>query len=349
MKNVLNPDVQLREALIKLNSLIKGRGISTLFVVDSDLRLIGTITDGDIRRAILSGSNLECSVSEVMQKDYSFIIKNSFEIGDIDIIKSKNIQFLPVLDNERRIIKIINLKEIKTILPLSAVIIAGGEGKRLMPLTKDTPKPLLKVGTKPIIEHNIDRLIYFGIDNVCISINYLGHQIVEYFGNGKAKGINISYVNEDKPLGTIGSITLNKNIETEYVLITNSDLLTNIDYEDMFKTFISTNADLIVATTPFKVNVPYGIMHITEEERIVGLSEKPTYTYYSNAGIYIIKREHLKHIPENGYFNATDLIEVMINLNYKVVNYKIRSYWLDIGMMEDYRKAQDDIMHISLK
>ena len=218
---------------------------------------------------------------------------------------------------------------------------------RLRPYTENLPKPLLKVGDKPIIEHNIDRLEAYGINNIYVSINYLGEKIENFLGNGKQKGLHIKYVKEQKPLGTIGSMSLVETFDNDTVLLMNSDLLTNIDFEDFFLSFEQKNADMAVATIPFTVNVPYAIFEV-DAEKVISLSEKPTYTYYSNAGIYLIKKELLKLIPVNVAFDATEFMQSVIQSGHKLIYYSILGYWLDIGQHDEYRKAQEDIKHIKL-
>ena len=224
---------------------------------------------------------------------------------------------------------------------------AGGRGERLKPLTDTTPKPMLQVGNKPIIEHNIDRLIKAGIKNIAISISYLGEKIENYFGNGENKKIKIEYITETKPLGTLGAVSNYENIFEDDLLIMNSDLLTNIDFADFYETYKKENADIAVATIPYKVDLPYAIMEINEN-RITALAEKPTYTYYANAGIYLVKKSHLAKLQKNTFYNATDLIEDLAKNNYKGISYPILGYWLDIGRKQDFEKAQEDIKHLKL-
>ena len=222
---------------------------------------------------------------------------------------------------------------------------AGGRGKRLLPLTEKTPKPMLKVGDKPIIEHNIDYLICFGIKNFWISINYLGEQITDYFGIGKLKNVNINYVNENKPLGTIGAVSEIVNFTKKYILVTNSDLLTNINYEDFFVEFLRSDADICVATIPYSINIPYAVLEM-DDTKILDFNEKPTYEYYINSGIYLIKKEVIELIPRGVFYNATDLIAKSIEKGLKIHSYVTRNYWLDIGKTEDYQKAQGDIREL---
>ena len=222
---------------------------------------------------------------------------------------------------------------------------AGGRGQRLRPLTDSTPKPLLKMGSKTIIEHNLDRLVMFGIDDFWISLNYLGEQIEDYLNTGKHKNINIEYVREHKALGTIGAASKIINFKHDYVLVTNSDLLTNLDYEKFFLEFVNQNADLAVLTIPYQVNIPYAVLE-TNNGKVKSIKEKPTYTYFSNGGIYLMKREMLNFVPKEKFYNATDLVENLIQTNYKVISIPFSGYWLDVGKHEDFEKAQIDINNI---
>jgi dTDP-glucose pyrophosphorylase len=330
---------KVKQALELLNVLAPD---SILFVVDKEERLIGSLTDGDVRRGLLNDFTLASPIDEIIQSNPHFIKKGDFDIQKIITYRDKLFRILPVVDENMKVVNVINFRTIKSYLPVDTVIMAGGRGQRLQPLTNTTPKPLLKVGGKPIMEHNLDRLASYGIDDFWLSVNYLGDQIENYFGSGKEKNIKIEYVWETKPMGTIGSVSKIKNFEHDFVLVTNSDLLTNIDYENFFLEFIKQGADMSVLTIPYQVNIPYAVLE-TKDGIIKGLKEKPNYTYYSNGGVYLIKKNILNHIPENSFFNSTDLIESLIANEYKVVSYPFSGYWLDIGKHEDYNKAQEDI------
>jgi dTDP-glucose pyrophosphorylase len=342
--NIISDNSTLKEALSQLNSL-PSKDSLTLFVVDHEKKLLGSLTDGDIRRSLLNQFNLETNVIKIMNKSPKFIQRNSYSIEDIDRFKEKEIDLIPILDEEQRIEKITDLSKRRTILPVDVVLMAGGEGRRLHPLTLDTPKPLLLVGGTPIIERNIDRLALYGIDNFHLSIKYLGDKIKSYFNNGSKKNISIKYIEEEEALGTIGSISLVEKFIHDEVLVMNSDLLTNIDFEDFYKTFKNSKADLIVACIPYQVSLPYGVIE-TNNSRVVSIKEKPTYTYYSNAGIYLFKKALVNRIPKNSFYNATDLMDELIKNNLNVINYPILTYWLDIGKHDDFIKAQEDIKHL---
>lgn len=335
-----------RDALKLLN---ESHGIvaPVLFVLENN-RIIGSLTDGDIRRGLLAGLQIDDSIEKFLNKNFRYFTENNWGKSEIIQLKKLNIRFVPELNFEGNFVRILDLENQNASLPLSAVIMAGGKGERLLPLTQNTPKPLLKVGDKPIIEHNIDRLIKFGITDIYISVRYLAEQLVEYFGDGRDKGCNIHYIFEDEPLGTIGALSKIENLKNENVILLNSDLLTNIDYEDFYRIFKEENAAMAIASTPFDVNVPYAVLEFSEGKNIRTFKEKPKYTYYSNAGIYLIKADLLSRIPKNEKHDATDFLNGLLSDGFKVISEPIHGYWLDIGRIEDYFKAQEDIRYINL-
>jgi dTDP-glucose pyrophosphorylase len=316
-----------------------------LFLVDTDNRLIGSLTDGDLRRGFIKGLDFDTKLSQFIQPNPKFIQLGQYNLREIIAFRKDFINIFPVVNADKQVINVVNFRHQKSYLPVDALIMAGGRGERLKPLTNDTPKPLLKVGDKPIIEHNIDRLNTYGIDDVWISLRYLGTQIESHFGSGAQKSMRINYVNENEPLGTAGALALVNNFVHDRILMMNSDLLTNIDFEEFYLFFEEHDADLAVACIPYQVNVPYAVME-TENLVVTGFKEKPTYTHYSNAGIYLMKREVAEMVPLNQHFNATDLMEKLITEGKKVVSYPFMGYWLDIGRHEDYERAQIDINNI---
>ena len=342
-KHIIHSGSSIKEALTKLDILASD---AILFVVKENNVLLGSLTDGDVRRGLIKGIHLEDSVDSIIQTNPKYIRKGERDIKKIIEYRKNNFKIIPVLaKNSDEIINIINFRLLKSYLPLDAIIMAGGKGSRLKPLTDNTPKPLLIVGDKPIIEHNIDRLTQYGIDDFWITLKYLGNQIKDYLKDGQTKNISIQYIEEHDPLGTIGAVSLIENLTHDYVLITNSDLLTNLDYEQFFIDFLDKDADLSVLTIPYKVKIPYAVME-TSNGDIMDFKEKPTYTYYSNGGIYLMKKEMLKSIPKNTFYNATDFLESLIKTKHKVISFPLMGYWLDIGQHEDYEKAKNDIYNI---
>lgn len=331
----------LKEALEQLNILASD---AILFIVDDNNKLIGSLTDGDVRRGLLKGLTMSQGVDDFIQPNPKYIQQDNYKLADVLALRNKKLTIIPLLNEQHQVIDVINFKYFKSFLPVEAVIMAGGKGTRLMPLTENTPKPLLKVGDKEIVSYNFDRLYQFGITKQHITINYLGNQIRDFCANYNPS-IEFNVVEEKKFMGTAGSLSLIDNFSKDYILLMNSDLLTNIDYEDLFNTFIDRQADMIVASIPHHVDLPYAILDIKEDD-IISLEEKPTYTYYANAGIYLFKRELLIFIPKNNVYNATDFMDDVRKAGYKLTHFPINDYWLDIGKYKDFNKAQEDIKHI---
>ncbi|QQT27800.1 nucleotidyltransferase family protein [Sphingobacterium spiritivorum] len=344
-KHIIYKEESVRDALIKLDLIAPS---SILFVVDADRKLLGSLTDGDLRRGFIKGLGFENEILEFVQSNPVFIKENEYDMDQLEKYREDLLKIIPIVDANKSIVDILDFSVSKTLLPADAIIMAGGEGKRLRPLTETTPKPLLKVGDKPIIEYNIDRLKSVGIKNIHLSINYLGDQLIDYFGDGSNKSLNIKYVKEEKPLGTIGSVLLVDKFMHEDIIVMNSDLLTNIDFADFYKSFKESDADMAVAATSYHVDVPYGVLEMGDGSAVKSLKEKPRYTYYSNAGIYLLRRNLLSMIPNNQFYNITDLMERVLEMNLKLITYPINGYWLDIGKHEDFQKAQEDIKHIRL-
>jgi dTDP-glucose pyrophosphorylase len=330
----------VRQALVQLNDLAED---AILFIIDLDKKLTGSLTDGDIRRGFINGLDLETPLEYFIQKNPKYIQQGQYNLKKVIALRSEFLTIFPVLNEQHQVINVVNFRHQKSYLPVNALIMAGGRGERLKPLTDATPKPLLLVGNKPIIEYNIDRLNTYGIDDVWISIRYLGEQIETHLGNGQSKSMRIHYVNEHEALGTAGALSLVNNFVHDYILMMNSDLLTNIDLESFFLFFEEQEADFAVACIPYEVKVPYAVMETDNGAVVTGFKEKPTYTHYSNAGIYLMKREVAELVPSNQHFNATDLMEKLIKDGKKVVSYPFMGYWLDIGRHEDFMKANKEI------
>lgn len=342
-KNIINQNASVLDALTKINGLPPNPLV--LFVVDEDNRMVGSLTDGDIRRALISGAALNSRISLVMHKDFRYIAKN--DIDNVLLIKEfkiNKITLIPVLDEGSHIVDTIDLQKNKTRLPIDAVLMAGGKGERLRPLTEKTPKPLLPVGDKCIIDHNVDRLISYGVNYISVTVNYLKEQLEKHYAEPR-NGIKVNTFREPKYLGTIGSVKFVEKFYNDTVLVMNSDLFTNIDYEDFYLHFKQHDAEMSVAAVPYDVSIPYGILDL-EGRDIKGLLEKPKYNYYANAGIYLIKRSALAEIPDETFFNATDLVEKLIAEKKKVIRYPLNGTWIDIGNPQEYQKAKDLVKHL---
>ncbi len=332
----------IKEALVQLDTLASD---AILFVVDDNDKLIGSLTDGDVRRALIKDISTAEKVDLIIQANPKQIKKNEYDIHKVIEYRKSDFKILPIVDEDGVVTNVINFRLLKSYLPVDAIIMAGGRGSRLAPLTDTIPKPLLPVGDKPIMEHNLDRLALYGIDDFYVSIRYLGQQIIDYFGKGDSKNIKIEYLGEDEPLGTIGAVSQVSEFQHNYVLLTNSDLLTNLDYERFFLDFMDNDADISIVSIPYRVDIPYAVLE-TNDNVITDFKEKPTYTYYSNGGIYLFKKEILESIPKNTFYNATDLLDKALADNKNVISYPLSNYWLDVGKPADYEKAQRDINQI---
>ena len=341
--HIINKDITLLEALSYIN--VAAPDPLVLFVLDEGKRMVGTLTDGDSRRALIAGASVSDKVEKIMHRDFNYMrVEDIDDVKEIKRQRDMKMRLVPVLDAEKHIVEIINLEKYNSRLPFDAVLMAGGKGERLRPLTLETPKPLLKVGDKCIIDHNIDRLISYGVKHISVTVNYLKEQIEEHFSVPRGE-VKVQTVREPKFLGTIGSIKFVETFYNDTVLIMNSDLFTNINYEDFYLHFREHDADMSVAAVPYSVQVPYGIFDL-EGRNIQGLIEKPTYNYYANAGIYLIKKSALDEIPDDTFFNATDLIEKLIAEGKKVIRFPLNGTWIDIGQHADLAKAQDLVKHL---
>lgn len=333
----------LIDALVQLNNL---RGVPlVLFVINDDNKLVGTLTDGDSRRALIAGVSVDDSIVKVMQCNFNYLRQGiDDDVQHLQEQKKKKMKLVPVLDVDDHIVEIINLERFITRLPIDVVLMAGGKGERLRPLTEKTPKPLLPVGDKCIIDHNVDRLIDYGVEHISVTCNYLKEQLYEHFATSR-NGVKVNCVSEPRFLGTIGSVKFVGKFYNDTILVMNSDLFTDINYEDFYLHFKEHDADMSVAAVPYTVSVPYGIMDL-EGRNLKGLIEKPTYNYYANAGIYLIKKSMLDLIPEGEFFHATHLMDAILKQGGDIIRFPINGTWIDIGNPQEYQKAKELVKHM---
>ena len=342
-KYIIQQSATIREALNALDG--NTHDWQTLFVVDSDRRMVGTLTDGDIRRGLIGDASIDASVSCVMHREFKYVREGEDFAATLKEYRSKQIFFVPVLDEDGHIKDVCDLIRYSNYLPVDAVLMAGGKGERLRPLTNVTPKPLLPVGDKAIIDHNVDRLIEYGLKHISVTVNYLAEQLERHFVEPR-NGVKVQTVKEPEYMGTIGSIRLVPQFVNDTILVMNSDLFTNFNYEDFYLHFCEHSADMSVAAVPYSVSIPYGILDLEGRRDIKGLIEKPTYNYYANAGIYLIKRSALDYIPAKGVFHSTDLIEALIAAGRKVIRFPLNGTWIDIGTPLEYQRANDMVKYM---
>ena len=333
-RHIISQEATLREAFSKLN-LLSGDNM-TLFAVDADRVLVGSLTDGDLRRAITSGRELDSRVADCCRRDCMTAGTGDERYAKVSEARRRGVSLLPIIDNGR-LTGLLDLRHIKTVLPIDAVLMAGGRGERLRPLTLTTPKPLLKVGEKAIIDHNVDELMACGVDNIYVTVNYLKEQIIRHFADARYAG-RVRCIEEPKRLGTMGSLALCPGLRHDTVLVMNSDLLTSLSFEKMWLRHIENGNALTMAAVPYTVSVPFAIVE-ADGLSIKGLTEKPIYNYFANAGVYMMRRDIAEAIPEDEYLDAPDLVTQLIEKGEKVEYFPIDGRWIDIGSPDDYRQA----------
>ncbi len=323
--------------------------ISVALVVDNERRLLNTITDGDVRRAILSGLTLQDPVTEMLRIKVRTPLPRPVTAPSgadstalLRIMQDRSVRQVPLLDEGGHIVDISILSDLlpQQLPALQAVVMAGGQGTRLRPLTQELPKPMLPVGGRPLMERIIGQLRGVGIQDVLVATHYQGEKIVEHFGNGEAFGVTISYVNEKEPLGTGGALGLIPRPTTP-LLVINGDVLTSLDFRSMFSFHQEHKADLTVAVRRFEFQVPYGVIDC-DGVRVWGLQEKPRIDLFVNAGIYLLEPSVFDHIHAEAYMNMTELIQRLLDVGETVAAFPVCEYWLDIGRHDDYAKAQED-------
>lgn len=343
----ISSDHSIREAMI----CVERGACGIALVVDGEERLLGTITDGDIRRAILAGTDLGSAVSTLLASkigsQYPKPVTAQFGTSRetlLDLLHKNVLRQLPILDNDGRVADLIMMDDLipRQDLPLQAVIMAGGLGTRLRPLTEDMPKPMLTVGGKPLMELVIEQLRQAGIRRVNVTTHYKPEKIVDHFGDGSSFGVELNYVNEDRPLGTCGALGL-IDAPTGTSIVINGDILTYVDFRAMLAYHQEQRAMMTVAVKQYDIKIPYGVIEC-EKSRVCALKEKPQMNFLVNAGVYLLEPKVYELIPNGEHFNMTDLIQRLLDSNLTVASFPIIEYWLDIGRVSDYERAQSDML-----
>jgi len=339
-------DVRLRDAIAQMDASRLG----IVLVVDEALRLQGTITDGDVRRAVLDRLDLNQPVSALLARKIGtpfakpIVASQSADPANwVQLLKQHNILQLPLVDEQERVTGMATMDEFlsEQPLPIHAIVMAGGFGRRLMPMTQDVPKPMLRIGDRPLLEIIIGQLRDAGITQVKVTAHHKPEKIAEHFGDGKEFGVELSYVEEDRPLGTVGGLGLMARLE-QTTLVMNGDILTQVDFRAMLAYHREHQAELTVAVRHYDVEVPYGVVEC-EGAVVRRLSEKPVFGFFVNAGIYLLEPSVHALIPAGTRFDMTDLIQRMLDQGRAVASFPIREYWLDIGERAEYEQAEQDV------
>ncbi|MBJ9596492.1 MULTISPECIES: nucleotidyltransferase family protein [Citrobacter] len=343
-KIVLSSEHSVLDAL----SVINDGALRICLVVDTDDKLLGVITDGDIRRAILKDISLHEKTSSIMNRQPITVSSNTSHKQRRKIMQAQSILALPIVDAENKILGLETWeKEISTPAYENPVfIMAGGLGTRLRPLTNDCPKPMLKVGDKPILEILLTQFIKSGFKNIYISTYYMAEKIISYFGDGSDWGANIQYVHEDSPLGTGGALgLLPDNIQKLPLIMINGDVLTDTDFVRLLEFHLENNPIATMCVRQYEYQIPYGVIN-SSGNRIVDIKEKPVHHYFVNAGIYVISPELFLQVPKHERIDMPSLLDQQISESHDVLMYPLHEYWLDIGRMDDFHKAQHDVKEL---
>ena len=339
---------------LSINSTIKDAlqtinngGLQIAIVVDENDALVGTVTDGDIRRGLLNGLDLNSSVSLVVHKSPSIASVGDTKESILKIALAKKLHKIPLVDELGKLVGIEDIEDI--IKPVGktnrVILMVGGLGTRLRPLTQDTPKPMLKVGNKPILQTIVEKFAEYGFVNITMCVNFNASIIRDYFGDGKEFGVNIDYVLEEKRMGTAGALSLLKERPSEPFFVMNGDLLTNVNFEHIFNYHTLNKATATMCVREYDYEVPYGVVKMNDN-KIIEIVEKPVQKFFVSAGIYMLSPEILDLIPQDEFYDMPTLFEKAIAQDKNVISFPIHEYWIDIGRLEEYQKANEEYAKI---
>jgi dTDP-glucose pyrophosphorylase/predicted transcriptional regulator len=336
---LVSSDTSIRETI----RIIDQGALKIALIVDAETRLLGTVSDGDIRRGILNGCDLENQVQRIMNTCPSVAGKSDGREKILALMRQKQIYQIPIVD-DRGIL--LGLEVIENILAVPrvdnwVVLMAGGLGTRLKQLTKDTPKPLLKIGNKPILETIIQNFIEQGFKRFFISVNFKSELIERYFGDGSRWGVRIDYLREKKKLGTAGALSLLSEKPTSPVLVMNGDVLSKVNFQQLLDFHLEHKSVATICVSEYDLQVPYGVVKL-DRHRILSMEEKPVQRFFINAGIYVLEPEVLERVPDNTYVDMPALFEKLLEEKKETAVFPIREYWVDIGRMDDFERAERD-------
>jgi dTDP-glucose pyrophosphorylase/predicted transcriptional regulator len=343
MKNLEDIIVRESTSILEVLKIIDASSKQIAIIVDNEKKLLGTISDGDIRRAILKNISLNDSIKNIYSKTPIVANINNSKEEILNICRSKKIHQIPIIDEKGNLIALEILDELisKEIKLNKVVLMVGGLGTRLRPLTENIPKPMLKVGNKPILQTIVEKFSLYGYKNIVMCVNYKLNIIQDYFGDGSKFGVNIDYILEDKRLGTAGGLGLIDEKLTEPFFVMNADLLTNVNFDHLYDFHVTNNSMATMCVQDYDFKVPYGVVNV-ENTKILSIKEKPTQKYFVNAGIYMLSPDCLKYIPQNQFYDMPTLFEKLISENENVISFPLREYWLDIGHIDEYEKANEE-------
>jgi dTDP-glucose pyrophosphorylase len=347
VKNIQNIKLFKSSTIKEALEIINKAAMQIALIVDEKDKLLGTLTDGDIRRGLLKGLDLSNSIEPLIFKTPTIAKISDTREEVLKLALSKKLHQIPIVDDSGKVLGIQEIEEL--VKPKEktnkVILMVGGLGTRLRPLTENTPKPMLKVGSKPILQTIVGKFADCGYINIVMCVNYKSHIIQDYFGDGSEFGVNIEYILEEQRMGTAGALSLLKEKPTESFFVMNGDLLTNLDFEKMLDFHEEYDAKATMCVREYDIEVPYGIVNMANEN-ITSIEEKPIYNFFVNAGIYILDPDCVDLIPRDEFYDMPSLFEKMILNNKKTISFPLQEYWLDIGRIADYERANSEYHNI---
>jgi dTDP-glucose pyrophosphorylase len=340
---LVEPTATIRQTI----EVIDKNSTQIALVVDENRRLLGTVTDGDIRRGILRGVELHQPVQEIMNSDPSVVRNGESREFILALMKQKRLRHIPVVDEAGCIMRLELMDEIIQAPRHDnwVVLMAGGLGTRLAPLTNNCPKPLLKVGNKPVLQTILENFIEHGFHRFYLSVNYKAEMIEEYFGDGSRWGVEIRYVHETKRMGTAGALSLLPEKVEKPIIVMNGDLLTKINFQQLLQFHTENRVQATMCVREYDFQVPYGVV-MTDQHSFLGIEEKPIHRFFVNAGVYVLDPSALDLIPPDTFFDMPSLFSKVKEMNQDAIVFPIREYWLDIGRMDDFERANEEYQEV---
>ncbi len=341
-------DIVIKECstLLETMKIIDESSLQFAVVVDEESFLLGTVTDGDIRRGILRGEGLNVPITSIMNPNPTSAKKGQKPYKYKQLMRLKKLKQLPIVDNNNKIVDILFMDKLDASTNKNTVILMlGGLGTRLRPLTNDIPKPMLKIGNKPILETIVEGFKQYGYTHFIFSVNYKKEIIQDYFQNGEAFDVTIEYIEEDKRMGTAGALSLLKERPKDPFFVMNGDLLTQINFEQLMEFHLEYRSVATMCVREYEYQIPYGVIETTNTQ-LVSIKEKPIHRSFVNAGIYVLNPSVLDLIPIDTFYDMPTLFEQLIKLNMNTSAFPIREYWLDIGQIDDFNRANNEFKEL---
>lgn len=333
--------------IIEVIKIIDEGSLQVAVVVDSENRLLGMVSDGDVRRGILKGLSLDEPVAKIMNAKPPTAGFQDNRESILELMKRTQFRRIPIIDDERRVVSVDTLDSYIGVSSFDSVVLlmAGGMGTRLRPLTDECPKPLLKVGGKPLLETIVESFIEHGFRHFYFAVNYKADMIETYFGKGDRWGVQIEYIREKDPLGTAGALSMLPQKPSKPIIVMNGDLLTKVNFTHLLSFHRESRSDATMCVRDYSYQVPYGVVEINKH-RLLGIREKPAQNFFVSAGIYVLNPEIIDLITAGSFCDMPQLFEQLIEQNYQTTVFPIREYWIDIGRMADFNRANGEFAQV---